>query len=137
MGKETFAARMALLARQGYPVIALDIAVAALPTGQWPRGATIVTIDDGWFGTYRQMAPVLRAHGFPALLYIASYYLDKQTQIGRASCRESVSVRVDLGGRRIIKKKTITNKYKISVITTNNMITSEVQHTQTTEYKKR
>src|SRR3546814_7355757 len=51
MGKETFAARMALLARQGYPVIALDIAVAALPTGQWPRGATIVTIDDGWFGT--------------------------------------------------------------------------------------
>src|SRR3546814_284406 len=81
MGKETFAARMALLARQGYPVIALDIAVAALPTGQWPRGATIVTIDDGWFGTYRQMAPVLRAHGFPALLYIASYYLDKQTQV--------------------------------------------------------
>src|SRR3546814_19943256 len=27
------------------------------------------------------------------------------TRIGRASCRESVSVRVDLGGRRIIKKK--------------------------------
>src|SRR3546814_10685114 len=27
-------------------------------------------------------------------------------EIGRASCRESVSVRVDLGGRRIIKKKT-------------------------------
>src|SRR3546814_16386113 len=27
------------------------------------------------------------------------------TEIGRASCRESVSVRVDLGGRRIIKKK--------------------------------
>src|SRR3546814_17498668 len=26
-------------------------------------------------------------------------------KIGRASCRESVSVRVDLGGRRIIKKK--------------------------------
>src|SRR3546814_13061308 len=49
--------------------------------GQWPRGATIVTIDDVWFGTYRQMAPVLRAHGFPALLYIASYYLDKQTQV--------------------------------------------------------
>src|SRR3546814_14884188 len=29
-----------------------------------------------------------------------------QSQIGRASCRESVSVRVDLGGRRSIKKKT-------------------------------
>src|SRR3546814_16360300 len=30
-------------------------------------------------------------------------------QIGRASCRERVSVRVDLGGRRIIKKKNKTN----------------------------
>src|SRR3546814_16397055 len=30
-------------------------------------------------------------------------------EIGRASCRESVSVRVDLGGRRIIKKKTTCN----------------------------
>src|SRR3546814_17985761 len=27
------------------------------------------------------------------------------SQIGRASCRESVCVRVDIGGRRIIKKK--------------------------------
>src|SRR3546814_12689574 len=31
-------------------------------------------------------------------------------QIGRASCRESVSVRVDLGGRRIIKNKKYTTK---------------------------
>src|SRR3546814_9654201 len=30
---------------------------------------------------------------------------DRGGQIGRASCRESVSVRVDLGGRPIIKKK--------------------------------
>src|SRR3546814_18803296 len=31
-------------------------------------------------------------------------------KIGRASCRESVSVRVDLGGRRIIKKKKKKNQ---------------------------
>src|SRR3546814_13423117 len=30
---------------------------------------------------------------------------ERQQKIGRASCRERVSVRVDLGGRRIIKKK--------------------------------
>src|SRR3546814_17946540 len=30
-------------------------------------------------------------------------------EIGRASCRERVSVRVDLGGRRIIKKKKKVN----------------------------
>src|SRR3546814_15284407 len=38
-------------------------------------------------------------------------------KIGRASCRERVSVRVDLGGRRIIKKK---NKEELDVITDNN-----------------
>src|SRR3546814_17156355 len=31
-------------------------------------------------------------------------------EIGRASCRERVSVRVDLGGRRISKKKTYIAK---------------------------
>src|SRR3546814_17586581 len=41
-----------------------------------------------------------------------SGYEPDELQIGRASCRERVvSVRVDLGGRRIIKKK----KIKISV----------------------
>src|SRR3546814_15826484 len=32
-------------------------------------------------------------------------------EIGRASCRERVCVRVDLGGRRIIKKKKKINNY--------------------------
>src|SRR3546814_11612564 len=35
------------------------------------------------------------------------FRLSSPKQIGRASCRESVSVRVDLGGRRIIKKKNL------------------------------
>lgn len=81
MSKETFALRMDFLTRQRYPVISLDAAVAGLASGAWPKGATVITIDDGWYGTYRHMAPVLRAHGFPATLYIASYYLDKQTQV--------------------------------------------------------
>src|SRR3546814_15582569 len=34
-----------------------------------------------------------------------SLKLAARAEIGRASCRERVSVRVDLGGRRIIKKK--------------------------------
>jgi peptidoglycan/xylan/chitin deacetylase (PgdA/CDA1 family) len=81
MSKKTFAARIALLARHGYPVITLNAALSALPTGDWPKGATVITIDDGWYGTYRDMAPVLRERGFPATLYVASYYLEKQTQV--------------------------------------------------------
>src|SRR3546814_16288384 len=43
-------------------------------------------------------------------------------QIGRASCRERCSVRVDLGGRRIIKKKKqkfIFNIYSLESMTYN------------------
>jgi peptidoglycan/xylan/chitin deacetylase (PgdA/CDA1 family) len=81
MSKETFAARMEFLSRQGYPVISLDAAVDGLKEGAWPRGATVITIDDGWLGTYKVMGPILQAQRFPATLYIASYYLEKQTQV--------------------------------------------------------
>lgn len=81
MSAQTFAARMRFLAQNGYPVIGLEAALAGLPNGEWPRNATVITIDDGWYGTYREMAPVLQERRFPATLYIASYYLEKQTQV--------------------------------------------------------
>lgn len=81
MSKETLAARLDFLARHGYPVISLDAAVAGLARGNWPAGATVITIDDGWYGTFKQMAPLLREHSYPATLYVASYYLEKQTQV--------------------------------------------------------
>jgi peptidoglycan/xylan/chitin deacetylase (PgdA/CDA1 family) len=81
MSKDTFAARMEFLSRHRYPVLGLDEAVANLEKGTWPRCGTVITIDDGWFGSYQIMAPILRDHRFPATLYIASYYLEKQTQV--------------------------------------------------------
>src|SRR3546814_10922953 len=39
-------------------------------------------------------------------------------EIGRASCRERVCPRVDLGGRRIIKKKKQTNIYNKNILNT-------------------
>lgn len=81
MSGETFARRMEFLARKGYQVLSLDEAMKGLHQGDWPNGATVITIDDGWFGTYKVMAPILQRHGFPATLYVASYYLEKQTQV--------------------------------------------------------
>src|SRR3546814_14948275 len=50
----------------------------------------------------------------PSTLVASMLTLGNQEEIGRASCRErNVSVRVDLGGRRIIKKKkTTTEEHK-------------------------
>src|SRR3546814_18872557 len=38
----------------------------------------------------------------------------EKAKIGRASCRERVCVRVDLGGRRIIKKQKTRNPHRTS-----------------------
>ena len=81
MTADTFAARMRFLADRDYPVMPLADALQGLRDRDLPPGATVITIDDGWYGTYRVMVPVLREHGFAATLYVASYYLVKQTQV--------------------------------------------------------
>lgn len=77
----TFEARMRFLVARQYPVLTLDEALARLAAGTLPANATVITIDDGWYGTYRLMVPVLEALGLPATLYVATYYLEKQTQV--------------------------------------------------------
>src|SRR3546814_14131856 len=66
----------------------------------------------------------------------------EQHQIGRASCRESVSVRVDLGGRRIIKKKkkkknanyTTVPRFVINTTTSIDIINKSLNLTMTPRY---
>lgn len=77
----TFEQRMRFLVARGYPILTLDAALDGLASGTLPDGATVITIDDGWYGTYRLMAPVLHELGLPATLYVATYYLEKQTQV--------------------------------------------------------
>lgn len=78
---ERFRRRLKFLAQAGYPILKLGTAVAQLKAGTAPPCATVITIDDGWVGTAWQMAPALRDHHFPATLYLATYYVDKQTQV--------------------------------------------------------
>jgi peptidoglycan/xylan/chitin deacetylase (PgdA/CDA1 family) len=86
MRPETFRRRLALLRRARYPVLPLGEALAALELGRLPPAATVITIDDGWTGTALSMGPALREYGFPATLYVASYYMDRQTQVFNVAC---------------------------------------------------
>lgn len=76
-----FRRRLDYLARARYPVLELGAAVVKLRDGSLPANATAITIDDGWVGTATEMAPALHAHRFPAMLYVATYYVEKQTQV--------------------------------------------------------
>ena len=76
----TFRRRMAFLKRW-CPILGLDEAVQRQNDGTLPDHATVITIDDGWYGTYSVFFPVLKEFGFKATLYITSYYVLKQTQV--------------------------------------------------------
>ena len=81
MSAAVFKARMKVLSESGYSVMELGEALRRRGQDALPPGATVITIDDGWYGTYRVMGPTLFRYGFPATLYVASYYLQKQTQV--------------------------------------------------------
>lgn len=73
-----FRSRLDLIARLGLPVLPLDEAVRRLADGTLPDCATVITIDDGWYGTGRDMLPELARRGLPATLYLTTYYSRRQ-----------------------------------------------------------
>jgi peptidoglycan/xylan/chitin deacetylase (PgdA/CDA1 family) len=81
MEASTFRERLDHLARAGYAVLPLGEALERLQSGTLPPAAVAITIDDGWYGTFRHMAPELARFGFPAMLYLSTYYVEKQTQV--------------------------------------------------------
>jgi peptidoglycan/xylan/chitin deacetylase (PgdA/CDA1 family) len=81
MRAETFADRLDRVLRSGHPVLPLGEALERLRQGSLPRAAVVITIDDGWYGTFSEMAPALADRALPATLYLATYYVDKQTQV--------------------------------------------------------
>lgn len=72
MSPDSFRRRMNWLKSRNFRVLPLEDALRLLDTGRLPPRAAVITIDDGWSGTFRHMLPVLRERGFPATLYVAT-----------------------------------------------------------------
>ncbi len=70
-----FADHMALLERWGMRVIPLDEALLRHAQGRTRAHDVVITIDDAWLGTYLHMVPELERRGFPATLYVTTYYV--------------------------------------------------------------
>jgi len=82
-----FAARMALLAEQRYPVLPLSEALERLRAGTLPRAAVAITIDDGFYSVRAVAAAILRRHSFPATVYVTTYYAGRNAPIFRHAVR--------------------------------------------------
>jgi peptidoglycan/xylan/chitin deacetylase (PgdA/CDA1 family) len=80
---ETFERRLRFLSKHRYPVVTLQQAADGLDAGTLPSSAVVITIDDGFFGVGSVAGPILKRHGFPATLYVTSYYVAKTTPVFR------------------------------------------------------
>ena len=78
MNPDKFDSRMAWLADSPYSVISLEQALAAIGSSRMPRNAVVITIDDGWYGTFRYMLPAFEKHGLPATLYVYTGKVESQ-----------------------------------------------------------
>ena len=86
MEPNLFADRMRLLAESGYNVLPLDEGISRLYSGSLPERSVVLTFDDGEVGFHAHAHPILREHGFPATVYLTTYYCDRQLPVFNLIC---------------------------------------------------
>jgi peptidoglycan/xylan/chitin deacetylase (PgdA/CDA1 family) len=73
---ETFDEQMAQLGELGYTVVSLDQVIDHYVDGEpLPRGAVLITFDDGYLDNLENAVPVLQRYGYPAVLFAPIGYL--------------------------------------------------------------
>lgn len=80
---DTLARRIGYLRRRRVPVVSLGEALQGLDRGTIADGATVITIDDGFFSTHQVLMSLLSPASMPATVYVASYYAEKQSPVFR------------------------------------------------------
>ena len=76
MSPEDFEQRLQVLARGGYTVLPLGTAVQQLYAGTLSPRSVCLTFDDGLFDFQERAMPLLERYGFPATVYLTTYYSD-------------------------------------------------------------
>ena len=73
-----FAAHMDYLHEQGFSPLTVGrfVEIVSGNAGVLPERPVVITFDDGLADFYSGAFPILRAHGFPATLYIVSGFVD-------------------------------------------------------------
>lgn len=86
MSQELLRARFAMLRDSGYSVLPLDEGVRRLYEGTLPPASVALTFDDGMYNFAARAVPVLEEFGYPATVYVATYYCEHQLPVFPIAC---------------------------------------------------
>jgi peptidoglycan/xylan/chitin deacetylase (PgdA/CDA1 family) len=86
MELSTFRERMELLVRNDCTILPLEEGIERLYQGELPQRSVAITFDDGGVDFYTEALPVLQEFGFPATVYLATYYSEKRLPIFHLLC---------------------------------------------------
>ena len=81
MSPAMFRDRLDVLRRGRYTVLPLGEALERLRQKTLPPRSVALTFDDGEYGFYRHVVPLLRGYGYPATLYLTTYYCHYQRPV--------------------------------------------------------
>lgn len=84
---DALAQRLDVLRDGGYSVLPLHEAVARLYDGTLPPRAVSLTFDDGTCDFYLAALPLLRERGFPATVYLTTYYAERAAPVFQVAVR--------------------------------------------------
>ena len=75
---DTFRRRMYLLRSCCCTVLSLEESLDLTRLGKLPDRTVVLTFDDGTYDFYGAVWPILKEFGYPATLYLNTYYVDNQ-----------------------------------------------------------
>lgn len=78
---ERFRRRMEQLRRGGYCVLPLEEGLRRAASDDLPPASVAITFDDGFYNFYKAALPILESFGFPATLYLTTFYSDVQLPV--------------------------------------------------------
>lgn len=91
---EVFAEQMSLLRKLGYTPVTLDaVRDYYLEGTPLPPGAVLITFDDGYRDNLENALPILREHGFPAVVFVPIGYLDDRRPLPHEDALRLLGVR--------------------------------------------
>jgi glycosyltransferase involved in cell wall biosynthesis/peptidoglycan/xylan/chitin deacetylase (PgdA/CDA1 family) len=83
MSPECFRERLECLKDWGFKVVGLEEAIDRMEADTLEHHSVVITFDDGFHSTLTQAAPLLKEYGYPATVYVTTYYVEHSNPIFR------------------------------------------------------